>query len=111
MIKIYEDIKTVIVVGDESHNSIYNYCNEWLTIDGISYVQFIDIIEHDNLIISDDWKIFFRKELKTDNIKTCLKCFYSVSMNGTSVKDKLIYCNYERTHIPLISGIKCDYFK
>ena len=111
MVKIYEDIKTIIVVGDETNESIYNYCNEWLGEERISYTNFISIEENSNLKIMDNWKIFFRKELETKNVKSCDTCEYKVSMLGTSLGKTHIYCNYERIHIPIITGFKCNYFK
>ncbi len=65
MIKIYEDIKTVVVIGNESHSNIYNFCHDWLnSTDGITTQMFIVISsENNNLTFINDWRLMFRKKL------------------------------------------------
>jgi len=65
MIKIYEDIKTVVIIGNESHSNIYTYCHNWLnSTDGVIAEMFIIISgENNNLTFINDWKLLFRSEL------------------------------------------------
>ena len=64
MIQIIKEAKTVIVIGNESHQFIYNYCQEWLYLkENISYENFIIINPNNNLDLIYNWKIFFRDEI------------------------------------------------
>ena len=64
MIKIYEDIKTIVIIGEESHSNIYTYCFDWFYFkEERTDPFFIVISTNNNLEFLYDWKLLFRKEL------------------------------------------------